>query len=100
HLGDCCYRFVGSEGSLDFPKMSLWQYSNPKEAAWHFPMIKTQEIVGPGHPLIRQVEHFGNVIKGEEQPRSSAKDAANTLSATLSVIEAAQSGKTIKPVII
>ena len=100
HLGDCCYRFVGSEGSLEFPKMSLWQYSNPKEAAWHFPMIKTQEIVGPGHPLIRQVEHFGNVIKGEEQPRSSAKDAANTLSATLSVIEASQSGKTIKPIII
>ena len=26
HLGNCCYRFIGNEGSLDFLKMGLWKY--------------------------------------------------------------------------
>ena len=97
HLGNCCYRFIGTEGSLDFPKMGLWKYPSPDRAAWHFPMLKTQKVIGPGSPLVSQVEHFGKVIKNEEEPRSSARDAANTLSATLAVLEAAKAGKVVSP---
>ena len=46
---------------------------------------------------MEQVEHFGKVINNEEEPRSSARDAANTLSATLAVLEAAKTGKVVSP---
>ena len=52
-------------------------------------MLKTQKVISPDSPLVSQVEHFGKVINNEEEPRSSARDAANTLSATLAVLEAA-----------
>ena len=77
--------------------MGLWKYPSPDRAAWHFPMLKTQKVIGPGSPLISQVEHFCKVINNEEEPRSSARDAANTLSATLAILEAAKTGKVVSP---
>ena len=60
-------------------------------------MAKTHKPVGPGLPLNAQMEHFGRVIRGEEEPRTSGADGARTLAATLAVTEASQSGTTVVP---
>ena len=60
-------------------------------------MLKTQKVISPDSPLVSQVEHFGKVINNEEEPRSSARDAANTPSATLAVVEAAKTEKVASP---
>ena len=97
HMDDCCYRFIGTKGSFDFPLMRIWTYANEKEAAWHFPMLKTQKLRGAGDPLKDQMEHFGRVIRGEELPRTNAEDGAITLSTTLAIIEAANERRTVSP---
>ena len=97
HMDDCCYRFIGTKGSLDFPLMRIWTYPNEKEAAWHFPMLKTQQLEGAGNPLQDQIEHFGRVIRGEESPRTSGEDGARTLSTTLAIMEAANKKQIVSP---
>ncbi len=97
HMDDCCYRFLGTKGSFDFPLMRVWTYASEKKAAWQFPMLKTQQLTGAGDPLKDQMEHFGRVIRGEELPRTSGEDGAMTLSTTLAIIEAANERKTISP---
>ena len=42
-------------------------------------------------PLLRQLDHFCAVVRGEAAPRVSAADAARTLEVTLAVAQAAAS---------
>ena len=44
---------------------------------------------------IAECQHFGAVIRGDELPRITARDGANTLRATLAVLEAAETGQRI-----
>jgi predicted dehydrogenase len=97
HMDDCCYRFMGSKGAFDFPLMRIWTYPHGITPRWDNPMAKTHKPLGPGTPLAAQVEHFGRVIRGEEMPRTSAADGARTLAATLAVIEAAWTSRTVTP---
>ena len=96
-MDDCCYRFIGTKGSLDFPLIRIWTYPNENEAAWHFPMLKTQQLEGAGNPLQDQIEHFGKVKRGEETPRTSGEDGARTLSTTLAIVKAASKKQTVSP---
>ena len=97
HMDDCCYRFMGTEGAFDFPLMRIWRYPDQEHAAWDHPMTKTHRPTGPGRPLSAQIEHFGRVIRGEEEPRTGGADGARTLTATLAVAEAARTGTLVTP---
>ena len=97
HMDDCCYRFMGTKGCFDFPLMRIWSFPENVPQRWDYPMAKTHKPVGPGLPLNAQMEHFGRVIRGEEEPRTSGADGARTLAATLAVTEASQSGTTVVP---
>ena len=97
HMDDSCYRFMGTKGAFDFPLMQIWTYPENVPQRWDYPMAKTHRPTGPGTPLNAQVEHFGRVIRGEEEPRTSGADGARTLAATLAVTEAAKTGKTVVP---
>ena len=100
HMDDCCYRFMGTKGAFDFPLARIWTYPDGVTPRWDNPMAKTHKPVGPGNPLLAQVEHFGRVIRREEEPRTSAADGARTFTATLAVIEAAQTGQTVAPALV
>lgn len=100
HMDDCCYRFMGTKGAFDFPLMRIWTYPEGAPARWDYPMAKTHRPVGPGKPLHAQVEHFGRVIRGEEEPRTGGADGARTLTATMAVFEAAESGTMVAPAVI
>ena len=97
HMDDCCYRFMGTKGAFDFPLLRIWSYPDTVPQRWDYPMAKSHRPTGPGKPLDAQIEHFGRVIRGEEEPRTSGADGARTLAATLAVTEAAKTGTLITP---
>ncbi|MBN1647558.1 MAG: Gfo/Idh/MocA family oxidoreductase [Spirochaetales bacterium] len=91
-----CAFFMGSEGSLAFPKMELWKYRNRKDSGWQYPMDKLVHPVRHEDPLVLQLEHFCAVIQQKATPAVTAGDAAKTLEATLAVFDSARKGRAIQ----
>lgn len=89
HADEDCYVIAGDQGSLEVPTMRLRRYAG--ERSW-WAALDTEVIAVPdADPLLRQLQHFCAVIRGEEAPRVTASDAARTLAVTLAVAEAAAS---------
>lgn len=87
-------RFMGSEAALDFPNLTLWRHRQG-EAGWNHLMQPTDISLPLDDAFTAQCAHFCAVIRGDETPRITARDAAMTLRATLAVFEAAQSGRRV-----
>ena len=90
---ESCYLFSGTEGSLTVPRLELWRYDGEK--SWMQPLVKQKLDVTSEDPLTRQLRHFCRVIRGEEAPKITGADAAQTLAVTLAVHEAARSGQAV-----
>ncbi|HEY6008643.1 MAG TPA: Gfo/Idh/MocA family oxidoreductase [Geobacteraceae bacterium] len=88
------YYFAGTEGSLALPKLELWSYKGEK--GWGAPLSRDQVEVQPADPFVRQLQHFCQVILGEQVPLISGADATRTLAATLAVKQAAENGCAVK----
>jgi predicted dehydrogenase len=91
-----CYLFFGTEGSLAFPTMKRVHYASPSAAGWEYP-VQTEKIpVQEQDPLVRQIEHFCAVIRGDEVPRTSGEDALRTLAVIRGVLASGASGKPVE----
>jgi predicted dehydrogenase len=90
-----CYVIAGTNGSLSVPTMRLKTYPRPEDRSWW----KAFEIGLVGmirdDPLKRQIEHFGQVVRGEAQPLVSAQDGLQNLRVTEAICDAAKTGKVI-----
>lgn len=87
-------RFMGTEGSLEFPNLGLWR-STGETPEWRS-ALQTEVIDNPlEDAYVAQLAHFSKVIHDAEKPRISAADATETLKATVAVYEAAQKGTRI-----
>ncbi len=95
HAGQDCYRFFGTEGTLDFPTMTLWRYDGGGEPGWSTPLTTHRLDVEAADPLERQLQHFAAVVRGEASPVIDGADVARTLAVTLAVTGAARSGKAV-----
>ena len=82
-----CYYFLGSKQSLSFPKMELWNYESKESSGWQYPIHKSSQVPDELDPLIEQLKHFCDVIKGDALPYVSCEDAKKSLAVVLSVIE-------------
>ena len=82
-----CYYFFGTSGSLGFPKMELWNYTISSKSGWQHPLNISYEIPPETDPLLSQLDHFCDVIKGKQKPITSCLDGKKSLSVVLSVIE-------------
>ncbi|HET9046895.1 MAG TPA: Gfo/Idh/MocA family oxidoreductase [Casimicrobiaceae bacterium] len=87
------YYFAGTAGSLAFPRMELWRYAGSGD--WSTPLRCERIEVPKADPLARQLRHFVRVIRGEEAPRVSARDAMRSLALTLAIEEAARKSAAI-----
>ena len=96
HVDENCYFFLGTKGSLAFPRMELWHYPHEAVAGWYHPLEKRVIEVADRDPLIAQLEHFCRVICGEESPVVSGADGLKTLEATLAVHESARQNAPIE----
>jgi predicted dehydrogenase len=90
-----CYLIVGTEGSLAVPTMRLKTYATKQERSWYKPMRAEVLAIDRADPLARQLLHFCAVIRGEAQPRVTARDGLANLRVTEAIAEAARTGKAI-----
>lgn len=89
--GQNCMRFMGTEASMEFPNLTIWRHdSEPRD--WHHVMSAQTVPQETGDAFAGQLAHFCAVIGEGATPRITARDAMETLRATLAVFEAAETG--------
>lgn len=89
-----CYFVAGTRGSLGIPTLRLFTADGPP--SWHRPLTTSTVAVEPADPLVRQLDHFCDVIAGESLPLVGGRDAAESLRVTLAVAEAAHTGRAVE----
>ena len=91
-----CYVIAGTHGSLSVPTMRLKSYLHDADRSWWKPFEVGIVDVVRDDPLRRQLEHFGNVVRGEVAPLVSASDGLKNLRVTEAITAAARSGRAIE----
>ena len=89
------YRFIGSEASLEFPNLVLWNHEN-RNSDWQHTMHPQHINIELEDAYVSQCTHFCAVICGREKPRITASDATKTLEATLAVFDASENGMEVR----
>jgi predicted dehydrogenase len=87
-------RFMGTKAALDFPNLTLWHHGEVTPD-WNHAMVSEDLSEPIEDAYVAQMAHFAAVIRGTQSPRINARDATETLRATLAVFDAAKSGKRI-----
>jgi predicted dehydrogenase len=85
-----CYLIGGSMGSLELPRLRLWQHEGKR--SWWEPISTTTPPRGAGDPLVLQIEQFARVIRGEEQPLVSGREGMQTLAVIEAILTSAAQG--------
>ncbi len=88
--GQDCMRIAFTRGAVEFPSLRVWSGA---ESWTEKPEMKQTEVE-TGVPLVRQLEHFAEVIAGRAQPLIDAREGRKTLEATLR-LEAATMPKSV-----
>ena len=94
--GQNCYFLLGTEGSLAFPRLTVWRH--PGAAGWQHPLSRTELPVDPVDPVAAQLAHFCRVIRGREAPLVSGADGLAALAAAEAVLRSAREDRPIAPV--
>ncbi|MDR3436580.1 Gfo/Idh/MocA family oxidoreductase [Telmatospirillum sp.] len=102
HTAESCYLVAGMEASLSIPRLEIWHHG--AERSWWSP-IHADRVVAPeadaftlkshADPMVNEMRHFCDVVRGRAEPLLDARGGARTLEATLAVVEAARSGKAV-----
>lgn len=89
-----CYLIGGSKASLSIPDLCLWAHEGGKQD-WWAPISSTCQIKETSDPLINQIRHFADVIKGRIQPIVSGHEGLMTLRVIEAIQRSAQTGEVI-----
>ena len=90
-----CYLLAGTMGSLAIPTMRIKSYRTKEDRSWWKPFDTRVIEMEEADPLSRQLDHFCAIIRGEAQPRVTARDGLQNLRITEAIAEAARTGRTI-----
>ena len=90
YSGENAYRLVGTAGSLEFPVLRAWSYTDAARADWTGPIAALPAKSFDRDPYVEQLRHLCAMIGGREAPLVSGADGARTLAATLAVHESAR----------
>ena len=88
-------RIVGTQGSLEFPNLKLWNYKNEGDN-WKTELDSINYDFEDVDPYIAQINHFIDVINRKAHPITNALDAKRTLKVALSILESAKLNIIIK----
>ena len=92
--GQNAIRFLGTEGALDFPNLTLWSHAD-SDGDWH-DEIKAEQIKTPFvDAYIAQCRHLCAIVRGAETPIIDARNGSKSLAATLAAASSAASGKRV-----
>lgn len=95
--GENCYRFFGSMGSFEFPRIRSWHYEAEGELGWGRRILARDRPSLPRAALAMQLRNFCEVVRGEAAPLVGPRDALATLAATQAVHMAASRGQPVEP---
>lgn len=85
--------FVGTEGSLSFPSLTVWNYDqNDIDPGWTSPLVAQSHEIRRTNPYVEQLTNFAQVIRGKEEPLVSGRDGLRSLAVVNAVIESARTG--------
>jgi predicted dehydrogenase len=94
---ESCYFIAGTEGALAIPRLELWHHG--EKGHWWSPIereaVDEGMLLGGDDPLANQMRHFCNVARGMAGPLLDARGGTETLRATLAVLEAARTGRSV-----
>ncbi|WP_380053976.1 Gfo/Idh/MocA family protein [Falsihalocynthiibacter sp. SS001] len=85
---ESCYLIGGSKGALSIPDMRLWQHEG--DTSWWNPIMASVMPVSASDPLINQIAHFEEVIRGTLPPLVSGEEGLKTLRVIEAIQRAAQ----------
>ena len=84
YIGQNPYRFLGSEGCLEFPNLKFWKSSGLPDWKHKLECEEIQQF--KEDPYVKQVSHFCKVIKKQELPVIDANDGLKSLSICLQIL--------------
>ena len=90
---EACYLLAGTAGSLSLPKLEVW--TNAGKPGWWEPLHRTRTGVAPQDPLILQIRHFCEVVRGNETPLVSGREGLRTLEVVAAIKQAAKTGQRV-----
>ena len=93
-----CYHLAGTLGSLSIPTMRLLRYPDAEDPSWHKPLERSTIEIEIVDPLVRQMEHFAEVILGKAKPLVSPRDGLQSLRVIDAIFEAARTGCTVSTI--
>lgn len=92
--GQSCYFIGGTHGSMELPSARIW--TNPGKRSWWEPIQATHSPVSREDPLVRQINQFARVIRGEEPPLASAREGLKSLQVIDAVKRSIATGRTVE----
>jgi predicted dehydrogenase len=94
HYGEAdAYHIVGKRGSLSVPTMRMKTYESQR-LRWQ-PLATAAHTADGSEPLINQVTHFADVIRGRAQPICSGREGLKTMQVVDAVVESARIGRPV-----
>jgi predicted dehydrogenase len=91
-----CYTLAGTHGSLSIPTMRMKSYAKDEDRSWWKPFDVSTVAMQRSDPIAHQMEHFGQVVRGEVKPLVSAFDGMQNLKITEAIVQSAKTGQVIQ----
>ena len=92
--GQNAIRFLGTEGALDFPNLTLWSHAD-SDGDWHDEITAEQIKTAFVDAYIAQCRHLCAIVRGTETPIIDARNGSKSLAATLAAASSAASGRRV-----
>ena len=92
---ESCYMIGGSRGSLSVPDLRLWTHQDGAQD-WWTPISATAQVRGASDPLVNQMAHFADVIRGKAAPLVSGREGLRTLQVIEAMQKACLGGQKVK----
>jgi len=91
-----CYVIAGTLGSLAIPTLRMKTYASPAERSWFKPFLTETLTIERENPLLRQLEHFLEVIQGRASSRVTARDGLQNLQVVEAIASAIQTQQAVR----
>ena len=83
----------GTKGALSIPDLSVWSHGDTPD--WWSPISATRAPRDASDPLVNQIAHFAEVIRGNAEPLVSGLEGLRTLRVVEAIQQSAETGKTV-----
>lgn len=88
-----CYHLGGSKGAMSLPDLTVWTHDAPQ--SWWSPIRAATYPCATSAPLVNQIEHFADVIKGQAAPLVSGEEGLKTMRVLEAIQTACDTGETV-----